>query len=379
MITAPSLEMYLGTTALQELFLCLAKFDYHQNQKLIPRPSRVRYTMRRGIWLHACLQHHYKGHDWHKVLLVLEAWGHQNGVSEDEIDQAIVECTVIMEGYLAYYAKVTPWKPIIDETAITMAFPEIGLTLAPTIDCLAEWEGGYWLIEYKSTGQIPSPLWRAIDPQTATQWTAVENHFGIHLDGIVFDYLYTKMPTIPRVKKGTKTERPGFYANTSVTSNRMFGEGVKALSLAWDMWMGGNKWESSAEDLRVFNDYVASERLRLVNDGKFFVRQISKRPEAQLLGTMKDIRVKVEEARLAARMGHWPRSFHQKVCPVFCDYHELCAQEYMSGQRSQVIREEMFMLDTGEREGRIEMPSVDHEHLVVVDTIWGEPDGSEAY
>lgn len=68
--------------------------------------------------------------------------------------------------------------------------------------------GVVWLVEHKSSGNIPDSSVRLRDFQTLLYATVLEQTRGIHVDGVLWNYLRTKEPTWPEVlKNGTLSRK----------------------------------------------------------------------------------------------------------------------------------------------------------------------------
>jgi hypothetical protein len=327
----------LGTTLFNDGAICPKRYDYHANLKLVPKARNIRRPLRRGIWVHSCLEHASKGGLWEDRLAQLVDWANEHDIPEEDYEPIHQETMDIMMGYSAYWSRFPHLKPepIIAEQALTAYIKSLDVTLSATVDLLAKYKGHTVLWEYKSTMHIPPANWRAIDPQTAIQYIVAKAN-GIQIDGIVFDYLLTQPPPIPQVlKDGTISKRA--ITTTSVIFDRT-AQGLDILPKA------------SAPER---DEYLAAQRVRLVSDEKFYQRYEVFRPESYIKETAKDIAGVVAHLRLCQERGHWPRAFHPVMCTRMCQYSELCSLEYMSGKPS-LMREEEFDLDDGTREGRFD-------------------------
>lgn len=327
----------LSTTKASEAFECLKKYDYHENLKLIPKPKNVKRAMRKGIWIHSCLEVKSKGGNWQGRLFDLADWALEHGIDEDTVNTLGAEVRAVMSGHDEYWDRYPGLAitPTLTEQELTLDVPALDLQLSATLDVLGEYRGGIAVVEYKSTSHIPSPSWRAIDPQTAIQFLAARQH-GYQPDRIVFDYLVTSKAPVPEVLKSGR-----FSKRKITTTTTAFQEGVKQLDL-----------DSFEGDQSKLDDYVEGQHALMVSDEKFYQRYEVQRPTAYLQQTAQDIKSLVGLIRQCQDTGHWPRSAHPVKCRM-CNYNELCALEYMNGKPS-IMREEEFMPDDGSREGRLD-------------------------
>lgn len=321
--------MFLSSTSLADASKCLKAFDYKWNQRLAPRPRDFRPVMRRGIWLHKCLEEINRGNDWRAAITPMKAWGLEHGVDEAQLDEIEAETIEIIEGYLDYWStRGGQWKAHAIELPLQLKLGSH--VLQATVDRIAENEQGLWIWEYKSTAKIPSSSWRSVDPQTALQFF-LARQAGYDVQGIIFDYLVTSLPELPRWKKdGT------LYANCGQTTNRRFSGGAN---------------KATYDGIEIRDEKGDFDKL--VNDSLFYQRYPVFRPEGTIRETMRDIVQLVRDLESAQATGHYRRSFSLLTCPRFCAYQELCAAEYGLGREAQTLRQELFVLNDGERgEGR---------------------------
>lgn len=331
--------MLFSSTMLADAAICLKRFEYRWVNKLVKRPQQVGTALRRGIWLHRCLELHHQGKSWQDEVRKMARWGVSNGVPVEDVKALVVECADIMQGYIDYWAKEErehgAWKVIAAEDPVTFT---IGTQeYRTTIDLVIQDHRGTWIVEHKSTADIPPANWRAIDPQTAMQYLGWKTARKIPIDGIIFNYLWTKQAPTPRVKKNGE-----FYAaDKMVTTTRAFDRAVPEVS---------KLWTGSQDEYR---DYLIAKRQAWVRDSLFYQRYPVFRPEANIAETLLDAEDAVTAVAMSEKQGHYRRSFHPLTCRRFCPYSNLCSLEYTTGQPSQVTRMTEFQLDDGTRgEGR---------------------------
>lgn len=322
--------VFLSSTSLADASSCLKKYSYKWEDRLSSRPRDFRPVMRRGVWIHKCLEEFYKGNDWKAAITPMKGWGLARGVEQEQLDTIEAETVEIVEGYIDYWAtRGGEWKTIGCEIPLQLKFGSH--TLQATVDRIAENNLGLWIVEYKSTAHIPSAAWRSVDPQTGLQFFLAQQN-GYDVQGIVFDYLVTSVPALPRWKKdGT------LYANCAETTTKRFNQGVGAAVLL------EGKGPTDVE----------ADRQKLVNDGAFYQRYPVYRPKGAIQETMQDIVATLKDLEQAKRSGRYRRSFSVLTCPRFCSYSELCASEYSRGRIDQTLRDELYVIDDGSRgEGR---------------------------
>ena len=323
----------LSTSSYNTAAQCLKRYEYRNVHNLVPRPRDQKAALRRGIWIHRLLEVYYSGQgEWEIELFALEQWAREHGVEEKAINEVSTETRTIFENYLNFWAKNgtadDQWEPVAQEQAITVSLN--GLEIRATIDLIVRNRRGLWIVEHKSTSQIPSAIWRAIDPQTLIQlFVAIYSGVYPGVQGIIFNYLSTKLPKVPQVKGDGR-----FYANTATTTAEQF-EQAKIEVLT--------KWEGPASEMY---RYLDEQRAKLVRDGEFYQRYPVERPPGMLRETLLDLYAIAAEIEQAQRTGHYRRAFHPITCERFCDYSRLCAAEYILGGPSETNRETDFVIET---------------------------------
>src|SRR3990167_4232443 len=255
--------MRASTTQISYLQECYRKYYYSYVLRLVPKPKDVPHAMRRGVWCHALLEAVHRNEPVGPTLAALVSLAASAGVEAEEVEKLRAETFEIIDGYLKYWGD-DRFKPVMIEKELQLHVGDDVVTA--TLDMLAEYKGGLWIVEAKSTARIPTPLWRGVDPQTALQLMAVR-HEGYEVQGVIFDYLWTKHPAVPRLK----VRENGFYANTGITTSWAFEKCVPDLLESW-------KGEGA-------DRYVSEQRERLVRDHEFYQRRTLSRHEGSLAET----------------------------------------------------------------------------------------------
>jgi hypothetical protein len=317
----------------------LRKYEYSQIDRLAPKPARLSRAVRRGIWLHKAIEVYHQGQQWPLALGKLYKWAVDHGVAEEVASDIRQEVDGIMQGYIHHW-RLEPWKVILAEKPLIIQ-TKAGDTIRATIDMIIQDKmGANWIVEHKSTRQIPSSAWRAIDPQTALQ-AIVAAKAGFKIEGIIFNYLLTELPKIPRIKQNGE-----FYASNGMTTNAVFRDVVERQWPGYSMQPGSH-------GLKV-REMVEAERGRIVNDGAFFQRYPVMRPVEQLKSTARDVQAVLGQIKEAQSVGYFPRSLNPMTCERFCSYQQLCSTEYATGKRAEYLRDTEYIVETDEsqREGR---------------------------
>lgn len=326
-------HLSLGTTAFNDAARCLKKYEYRHVLGLVPPPKEVRPTLRRGVWLHRCLQLIDLGQEWLPELDRMAIWGLENHVEPESIEQTVSEVRDLVEDYTAYWkgherdmGVPGPWTTMETEfRACWSPRPELDLT--STVDILKrDGNGRLWIWERKSTMEIPDSDWRTVDPQTMLQFIELRNT-GADVAGIIFDYICTRPGAQLRVKndgtlyKGDEERR---------TRARYF----KATE-------GELRMKGASEE------YIEQVRMRTVSDGEWFQRFPTMRPDANAELTLRDVASTIRGILDADKQGYYARSINVLDCRLFCSYGKLCMHEYQLGHDSPAMREE-YMVQTSD-------------------------------
>lgn len=343
-------EIVLSTTAFNDAAACLKRYHYRWVEHLIPRPSEVKSVMRRGTWIHRCLELTDKGKAWLPELDAMAQWALDNNVPEEDVQSTYNEVRSIVFDYIAYWEGHEeypgPYETIATEIPFTWT-PRKGRTIKATLDRIVkDKRGRLWVWERKSTGEIPPSTWRAVDPQTLFQLVVAKQE-GYDVRGVVFDYVLTEPGPAMRVKQDGR-----FYAGLdekSVTS-RAFAE---AEQLVRERWKATDSKGKPVDTWPSADAYLNAMRVRMVNDGRWFQRYVVERPQEAVMETMKDVAEVMKHIKQAQESGHWPRSLNVFTCRRFCQYAhgDLCLLEYQTGRPSYATRQEFYVIEDADTRG----------------------------
>lgn len=218
---------------------CQQQHEYRYGQLLIPkRETRPLYF---GNWFHACLEAHYKGEGWRTAHQKYCATYDRMPEEEQQVydrnksrakppwEPLPLQIERAMRSYL-WYRHTNPltmfhWKVI----AVELPF-ELTITLDDgrkvilkgRIDLVVQDQNGkYWVVDHKTTTTIPDETaFHAMDPQLIIYPEAASALLGIEIEGVIYNYIKSKAPTIPKMNKDGKTISKQDFAADYVTLYR---------------------------------------------------------------------------------------------------------------------------------------------------------------
>lgn len=176
---------------------CQKSHEYKHIQELSRKTSPV--ALLRGTTLHAMLEANIKGEDWKPALQVYretydELWGEEreNYPSPEELES-------IYTRYQQYYAN--DGLDYGGRAEVVITAEKDGIGFKGIIDALPDdSEGRRWLSDHKTHKVLPDEHTRFSDIQTVLYYWACRES-GMKVDGILWDYLRTKPPSVPEVLK----------------------------------------------------------------------------------------------------------------------------------------------------------------------------------
>ena len=324
-------DISLSSSAFRDAANCLKRYEYRWLDNLVPIPRDQKPALRRGIWLHRTLELIDRGEAWDKELDRMYAWAAQQpGMDIAKLDALAAEVSDITRQYLAFWNE--RWQEnqwFLEDTEVPVELePTPGVRLTATIDVLKrDQQGRLWIWERKTLAEIPDSDWRCVDPQTMLQMVLLRSRQPVQ--GVVFDYVCTKTPPTLRVKNDGRLWKGDDEKQT--TALRL----AEALVTIKANWKPGVDWESPEH-------YVRWLYGRVVNDAAWFQRYPTLRDNDHLVENMRDVADVSRNILAAHRRGHFPRAWDPLTCPLFCPYMRLCANEYQTGHRNEMMRREYF-------------------------------------
>lgn len=105
-------------------------------------------------------------------------------------------------------ADATDWQVLHVERWLTTPLDK-GIDTPTRLDLItADQRGRVWLWEHKTLKEVPPQTRRMKDLQTTLYAALAEQELGIKIEGVVWNYLRTKLPTVPEeLKSGLLTKR----------------------------------------------------------------------------------------------------------------------------------------------------------------------------
>lgn len=236
------MPLLVSLSAYQTWQRCETQYYYRYVRKL--RPILPEIAPERGIMLHGYLEAYYRslreGLDRDKAhergqyaimeytdkLKVAAATAFYGGNEElaQEYQSLLGRVVDIAERYFNVRGKTDAdqFEILAVEETIDLALAG-GITSRSVIDLVARERdrGLVWLWEHKSVKAVPDSKLRIRDLQTLLYATVFERTRGIHIDGIMWNYLRTKDPDVPHQNKSKgKAERARFSVAQSVDTTR---------------------------------------------------------------------------------------------------------------------------------------------------------------
>lgn len=183
---------------------------YHQKYVEGLRRKKPSRPLKFGTLAHAVLESQAKKKDWEETLDAIaqrEAKALADG--REEYGNIIEDLRVIMREYFDYNARdkltYVPVKKVLAEHLFEVPLVD-GIVFKGKIDGFAKTGNGLsWLVEHKSFSRMPSEDHRWRNLQSASYLWVAEKHMGVRLDGTLWDYIYSKPPTVPALLKSGDT------------------------------------------------------------------------------------------------------------------------------------------------------------------------------
>jgi ATP-dependent helicase/DNAse subunit B len=318
----------LSFSKVKQFRRCKKKYHYKYVQGLKKRKAGI--ALRRGSWLHECLETHYRDGNWKIGYNNYKKENWDKLFDEEKIEEKDLpdEIQRIMEGYLRLYEeKEKELKIVAVEQDFKIRIPGTPIVLVGIIDLLAYDDMGLWVIDHKTVKRVPDEELRLTDLQLSLYYwvmTQIKKEMNIPVDkiaGVMFNYLRTKTPTIPQELK-----RGGLSKNKRIDTDYY------------------TYYNTILEHELDPNDYV--DILNHVKNNKFYERKRLPKSNHLIRSFVKELLYTGEEI---LKNNHYPRNPHRD-CSWDCDYKNLCIADLHGHDTKFMIEQEFEKRDDEDKE-----------------------------
>lgn len=288
---------------------CRQAYYYKEVEGIQKKTTPI--ALKRGTILHQAIEAYYTGKSWEDAIYKFKT-EYDNLMEEEKEYYGDLpgECYRIMSGYIKLYDKL-PEKALAVELDFSdnpvEVFPQI--YLKGKIDLILENKKGVWVVEHKSHKRLPSESDRFIDLQTAVYVTVAEK-LGYKIDGVLWDYLRTKPPTIPEV----------LVSGKGISKN-------KRIDTDYDTYLATILAHG-------FNPKDYADQLERVKNNPFYLRRYMPKSQRVIRGLLNELRITALEIEKLKMFPY--RNIDKMVCRG-CQYRSLCEAELL-GLDSSLIR-----------------------------------------
>jgi hypothetical protein len=188
---------------------CQQKFNYKYVQKLKPKTKSRPLTL--GGLVHKCLESHDEGENWVQVIKDYNTNEFSKLFLEEKAELGDIphDCLRICRAYFNHYSEIDKYfDTICCEVGFQIRVPGTQIVIEGIIDKVARNNktGKVWGFEHKTMKKdLPTETYRSTDIQTTVyEWALalMAPELGFEpkdLGGMMFDYLRTKPPTMPKL------------------------------------------------------------------------------------------------------------------------------------------------------------------------------------
>jgi PD-(D/E)XK nuclease superfamily len=310
------MTLTLSHSKTQTFRRCPHKYKYKYVDRIEKKAKAL--PLYRGSWIHALLETHYEGGSWEDThqeqtvefaqmcSVVPEA---QRKDLPDTLPQDIAR---LMRAYLKHYRN-DKFKVLETELDAEIDLPN-GDTFRIIIDLIIEEpDGSQWIWDHKTVGSFMDEGFLMIDAQLARYlWGA--RKLGFSPQGIVFNEVITKAPTVPELlKSGQLTQRKDLFTDEDTYREAIATHGLNE------------------------QDYIDTlKRLRLTQGARFFRRTTLPKGPTLVKNMMRDLMITATEIHAAEAKQRFPRSI-DKDC-AWCEFRDVCQSQLMGHDASDIIR-----------------------------------------
>lgn len=302
-----------SNSSIKTLQRCEQKYDYKYIRLLEPKQSPR--PLKLGSWVHLLIDAKHKVGGWKKAHRQQTLEFNQLLPEEKEYYGDLpTQTETIMRGYdWNYRDDGKEWQFEGSEVPVMV---DVGrnFTYVGTLDRLGRNQDGLWIWDTKTfRGKKPTMDYRTTDPQSSLYLWAYPLVSGIKPVGFVFDYIRTKVPSIPKINKD------GSVSKAKVDTN----------------WYTYRKFlKDNGFDAANFRPQLAAARAR---DRDFYDRIMVPKPTAVIRSLLEDIKELLPRIADLHR-GRRPTRNLTYLCERDCPYHLICLTELVGGDPSYIIK-----------------------------------------
>ena len=205
----------ISYSKLKDWKMCRQLYYYRHVEGLRPKKKSIPLYM--GSILHDALKVFNEGGEWKEVLEeYAEEFKKLFVVEQEDLGDIVGDAERIIEGYIRKWGDPLPFVSI-EEKMMGIGFTK-GVDLTIKTDGIIE-DNGLWLIEHKSTKKFNSDQISLFNPQGILYLWGLRE-IGLKIKGIIWDYIRTKPPTIPKIlKDGTVSKKQSIDTNYDTYRN----------------------------------------------------------------------------------------------------------------------------------------------------------------
>ena len=307
----------ISPSSLKKFGRCKRQYYYSMVEGLETRLPTL--PLKRGTWMHECLQYHYMGRGWktaHKRLtgqfnkLLLEEREYY-GDLPSEVER-------MMKDYFFMYPEDDEdWEVLhVEETFVVEdAFGEHEFSFKPDLIVYDKAMGKTICWDHKTTKSIPSAEFRIQDLQSALYPWGLKLA-GIKVDTFGFNYIRTKPPTIPSIN-----------LNGEISKRRIDTDFYTLATFLKEYYK---------DDWPKIPDHWRTQLRTLKGSSNYFKRSRIKKSRAIVNRLIEELDYTTQELEAwyefhAENEGDpWTRTMIMS-CDWDCDFQELCLVELMGG------------------------------------------------
>lgn len=307
-------------TKLNTISRCIRKGYYSYVRKLKRAVPSI--APARGILGHECLAALYSGKDWREPIQKVSI-DLSKVFEEERKDYASLPGDMfrLIRGYILRYQGDKHWKIHAVELPFVVKTPG-GHELEGRMDLVIEDDVGVYVLDHKFVSTIPQDSVRFMDAQTALYQYAGEQ-LGLNPVGVIFNYIRTKAPTVPKLLKN------GTMSRAKIDTDKV--TYIKSL-------------RDHGLDPADYADFIAT-----LDDNAFYRRFKLPKPQHLVDCTLDDFDKWMDIFEECIEKEYFPRSTSRN-CSWDCEFYRICQCE-LAGADPTYIIESYFTIKEDEEIG----------------------------